>query len=155
WLGRYDLLLESSGAVFGVGYTAAHVKLPFQWILVATALAGAALSSSNVRVRGWQLPLGAVVLVFGTALASSFLPDLFQRFRGRPDGLRLERPYLANNIAMTRRAYGLEAAQARPFPSTQTLDEAAVERNRATLENVRLWNPEPLLDSYRQLQLIR
>ncbi len=155
WLGRYELLLESSGAVFGAGYTAAHVKLPLQWLLVAVALVGAALAVANVRTRGWRLPLAAVVLVFGTALASSFLPDVFQRLRVRPDELRLERPYLESNIAMTRRAYGLEAIQARPFPAMQTLDQAAVARNRATFENVRLWNPGPLLDSYRQLQLIR
>src|SRR5206468_9129818 len=35
------------------------------------------------------------------------------------------------------------------------LDEAAVERNQATFANIRLWDPQPLLDTYRQLQLIR
>src|SRR4029077_8035183 len=34
WLGRYELLLEPYGAVFGAGYTVAHVKRPFQWGLV-------------------------------------------------------------------------------------------------------------------------
>jgi len=155
WIGRYELLLEPYGAVFGAGYTTAHVKLPFQWLLVAVALVGAGLAAANVRVQGWRLPAAAVVLVFGTAIASSILPDVFQRFRVRPDELRLERPYLANNIAMTRRAYGLEAIQPRPFPAAQTLDEAAVERNRATFTNIRLWDPQPLLDTYRQLQLIR
>ncbi len=155
WLDRYELLLEPYGAVFGAGYTAAHVKLPFQWILAAAALAGAALAAANVRVRGWQLPVAAVVLVFGVAIASSVLPDVFQRLRVRPDELRLERPYLASNIAMTRRAYGLDAIQPRPFPAAQTLDEAAVERNQATFANIRLWDPQPLLETYRQLQLIR
>jgi uncharacterized membrane protein (UPF0182 family) len=155
WLGRYELVLEPYGAVFGAGYTAAHVKLPFQSLLVAVALVGAGLAAANVRVQGWRLPAAAVVLVFGTAIASSILPDVFQRFRVRPDELRLERPYLARNIAMTRRAYGLDAIQPRPFPAAQTLDPAALERNRATFENIRLWDPQPLLDTYRQLQLIR
>jgi uncharacterized protein len=155
WIGRYELLLESYGAVFGAGYTVAHVKLPFQWLLVAASLVGAGLATANVRERGWRLPAAAVVLVFGAAIASSILPDVFQRLRVRPDELRLERPYLEKNIAMTRRAYGLEAIQPRPFPSAQTLDAAAVERNEATFANVRLWDPQPLLDTYRQLQLIR
>jgi uncharacterized membrane protein (UPF0182 family) len=155
WIGRYDLLLESYGAVFGAGYTVAHVKLPFQWILLAAALVGAGLAAANVRAQSWQLPVAAVVLVFGAAIASSILPDVFQRLRVRPDELRLERPYLEKNIAMTRRAYGLDAIQPRPFPSAQTLDEPAVERNQATFANVRLWDPQPLLDTYRQLQLIR
>lgn len=155
WLGRYELLLASYGAVFGAGYTVAHVKLPFQWILVAAALVGAGLAAANLRAQGWRLPVAAVVVVFGAAMASSILPDVFQRFRVRPDELRLERPYLEKNIVMTRRAYGLEAIQPRPFPSAQTLDDAAVKRNQATFANIRLWDPQPLLDSYRQLQLIR
>ncbi len=155
WLGRYELLLGSYGAVFGAGYTVAHVKLPFQWILVAAALVGAGLAAANLRARGWRLPVAAVVVVFSAAMASSVLPDVFQRLRVRPDELRLERPYLEKNIAMTRRAYGLEAIQPRPFPSAQTLDDAAVKRNQATFANIRLWDPQPLLDSYRQLQLIR
>ena len=155
WIGRYELLLESYGAVFGAGYTVGHVKLPFQWILVGAALVGAGLAAANLRTQGWRLPVAAVVVVFSAAIASSILPNVFQRLRVRPDELRLERPYLEKNIAMTRRAYGLEAIQPRPFPSAQTLDAAAVERNQATFANIRLWDPQPLLDTYRQLQLIR
>jgi uncharacterized membrane protein (UPF0182 family) len=155
WIGRYELLLESYGAVFGGGYTVTHLKLPFQWVLVAAALVGAGLAAANLRAQGWRLPVAAVILVFGTAMASAILPDVFQRLRVRPDELRLERPYLEKNIAMTRRAYGLEAIQPRPFPSAQTLDEAALGRNQATFANIRLWDPQPLLDTYRQLQLIR
>jgi uncharacterized membrane protein (UPF0182 family) len=155
WLDRYTLLLEPSGAVFGAGYTAVHLTLPLQWVLVAAALVGAGLAAANVRAQGWRLPLAAVVVVFGAAIVSAILPGVFQRLRVRPDELRLERPYLEKNIAMTRRAYGLAAIQPRPFPAEQTLDAAAVERNRATFENVRLWDPQPLLATYRQLQLIR
>ena len=155
WIGRYELLLEPYGAVFGAGYTVTHVKLPFQWILIVAALIGAGLAAANWRARSWQLPVAAIVVMFATAIGSSILPDVFQRLRVRPDELRLERSYLEKNIAMTRTAYGLDAIETRPFPSTQTLDRAAVERNRATFANVRLWDPQPLLDTYRQLQLIR
>jgi uncharacterized membrane protein (UPF0182 family) len=155
WVGRYELLLEPYGAVFGAGYTVAHAKVPFQLILVAVALVGAGLAAANLRVQGWRLPVAAVVLLAGTAIASSILPDVVQRLRVRPDELRLEAPYLERNIAMTRRAYGLDAIQPRPFPAAQTLDAAAVARNQATFANIRLWDPQPLLDTYRQLQLIR
>ncbi len=65
WIGRYELLLASYGAVFGAGYTVTHVTLPFQWVLVAAALAGAGLAAANVRAQGWRLPVAAVVVVFG------------------------------------------------------------------------------------------
>ncbi len=155
WLGRYELLLEPYGAVFGAGYTVTSVKLPLQWLLAAVSLAGAALAATNLKGLDWRRPVAAMVLTFAAGLAASFLPDAFQRLRVRPDELRLERPYLEHNIAMTRRAYGLDRVVPRPFPAKQKLDDAAVARNRATFENIRLWDPQPLLDAYRQLQLIR
>ena len=155
WLGRYELLLAPYGAVFGAGYTVSHLKLPLQWLLAAASLVGAGLAAANLRGRSWRLPVAALLLVFTTGIVAAFLPDLFQRLRVRPDELRLERPFLEHSIAMTRRAYGLDRIQPRSFPAQQKLDAAAIARNRPTFENIRLWDPEPLLDAYRQLQLIR
>ncbi len=155
WLGRYELLLAPYGAVFGVGYTGSHVRLPLQWMLCLLALVGAGLSFANGKVLGWRLPVTAVVLLFGGSLVSSLLPDLYQRLRVRPDELRLERPYLQHNIELTRRAYGLDKIQSRPFPAKTPLDAAAIARNQTTFRNIRLWDPAPLLDTYRQLQVIR
>ena len=155
WLGRYELLLAPYGAVYGAGYTVSHVKLPLQWLMCIAALAGAGLSFANLSMRGWRLPLAGLVLVFATSLLASVVPDLFQRLRVRPDELRLERPYLEHNIRLTRLAYGLDKIQPRAFPAKTPLDVAAIQRNEGTFRNVRLWDPGPLLDSYRQLQVIR
>ncbi len=155
WLGRYEFLFASYGAVYGPGYTVSHVKLPLQTLAAIAALAGAGLSFANLWVRGWRLPVVALVLVFATSLATSVVPDVYQRLRVRPDELRLEHPYLEHNIELTRLAYGLDKIQSRPFPAATPLDAAAIERNEETFRNVRLWDPGPLLDSYRQLQVIR
>ena len=155
WFGRYELLLAPGGAVFGAGYTAAHLRLPFQWILTLTALGAAALCFTNLRSLGWRLPIAGIVALFTVSVASSVLPDFYQRLRVRPDELRLERPYIERNVEMTRLAYGLDAVASRPFPAAGRLDASAIERNRATFSNVRLWDPGPLLDTYRQLQVIR
>ena len=155
WVGRYELLLEPGGAVFGAGYTAANIRLPLQWVLAVLALGGAAVSFVNLRQGRWQLPVGAVVVVVGASIVATILPDLYQRLRVRPDELRLERPYLEHNIRMTRLAYGLERITPRPFAAASSLDVSALERNQPTFSNVRLWDPKPLLDTYRQLQVIR
>jgi len=155
WLGRFELLLAPYGAVFGAGYTVSHVSLPLQWVLLIAALAGAVLAAANVRTLGWRGPTAAVVVWFAASLLSVFLPDAFQRLRVRPDELRLEQPYLQNNIAFTRRAYGLDKIQSKPFPAKTPLDPGAVDRNWATFANIRLWDPGPLLDTYKQLQVIR
>ena len=41
------------------------------------------------------------------------------------------------------------------FPADETLDARALERNEATIKNIRLWDYRPLLRTYGQLQEIR
>jgi uncharacterized protein len=155
WLGRYDLVLAPGGAVYGAGYTATHVRLPLQWLLVLSALAAAGLALANVLALGWRLLVAGVVGLFAVSVFASVFPDVYQRLRVRPDELRLERPFIEWNVALTRLAYGLDAVTTRPFPAAGRLDVSAIERNRPTFSNVRLWDPGPLLDAYKQLQVIR
>ena len=155
WLGRYELLLRPYGAVFGIGYTGSHVRLPLQWLLMLAALVGSGLAFANWRGRTWRLPVGAIVVLFGASVFTSMIPDFYQRLRVRPDELRLERPYLQSNIEFTRHAYDLDRIATKEFPAKTPLDAAAVARNQATFANIRLWDTGPLLDTYRQLQVIR
>ncbi|MGC8873808.1 MAG: UPF0182 family protein, partial [Chloroflexia bacterium] len=66
-----------------------------------------------------------------------------------------ERPYIENTIRSTLTAYGLENVKEVEYPVTGTLTLDTVNRNRATLENIRLWDHRPLYDTYSQLQEIR
>jgi len=56
---------------------------------------------------------------------------------------------------MTRQAYGLDRIEAREFPAAESLDRAALQRNEATIKNIRLWDHRPLLRTFAQLQEIR
>ena len=56
---------------------------------------------------------------------------------------------------MTRQAYGLDRIVEQEFPADETLDARALERNAATIKNIRLWDYRPLLRTYAQLQEIR
>ena len=56
---------------------------------------------------------------------------------------------------MTRAAYGLDHIVEREFPADETLDARALERNAATIKNIRLWDYRPLLRTFGQLQEIR
>ena len=43
----------------------------------------------------------------------------------------------------------------KPFPAEQGLTFQSLEDNRATIDNIRLWDWQPLMDTYAQLQEIR
>ena len=69
--------------------------------------------------------------------------------------MQLEKPYIERNIALTRQAYNLDQIAAKPFAAEQKLTLKTLEANKATIENIRLWDWLPLSDTYAQLQEIR
>ncbi|MGB3200257.1 MAG: UPF0182 family protein [Nodosilinea sp.] len=92
-----------------------------------------------------------VLTVLGLVLA----PMVVQRLVVQPNELQRERPYIANSIALTRAAFDLEAIDSEPFDPSGNLTATDLTENDLTLENIRLWDSRPLLDSNRQLQQIR
>lgn len=155
-LDRYLLLYSDNGVVVGAGYTDLHVRLPVLWILIALAIAGAIASLTNLRWRNWRIPAGAVAVLFGSSFVLYLLvPAFFQRLYVKPSELELETPYIARNIGLTRQAYNLQQIAVKPFPVAEGLSFASLEANRATIDNIRLWDWRPLMDTFAQLQEIR
>ncbi len=155
WLGRFDLLLHTNGVVFGLRYVDRILWQPGLWLLVALSLAAAAMCIVNAREGGLRIPVAAFVVVFGPALVMNFIQPVIERLWVKPDELRVERPYLERNIAMTRHAYKLDTVDVKPFAGQGALTPAALDQDSATVKNIRLWDPRPLIDTYRQLQEIR
>ncbi|AQV97941.1 UPF0182 family protein [Cupriavidus necator] len=156
WLDRFLLLYGNNGVVVGASYTDVHVGLPVLWLQFGLALAAAAVSWATMRRRDYRMPAAAALLVVGSALLlGTIWPALFQRFYVKPNELQLETPYLEHNIALTREAYGVTQIEARPFPVEQSLNLASLQANRPTIDNIRLWDLQPLRDTYAQLQEIR
>ena len=82
-------------------------------------------------------------------------PTLFQKFVVQPNELALETPYLKNYIEFTRNAYKLDAIQETSYPALEDLTPAVIARNQGTIQNIRLWDERPLLQTYQQTQAIR
>jgi len=156
WLGRYDLLYSPTGAVYGVGYTDHHITLPARFLLTFVALACAGVLFFNQRLKRPRIVYYAIGTWVGLAfLAGTAVPALVQRLHVEPSELAREEPYLANNIAFTRKAYGLTDIQSRSHPARGTVDAQTVADNQGTIQNIRLWDEGPLLQSYNQIQFFR
>ncbi|MBI4609157.1 MAG: UPF0182 family protein, partial [Candidatus Rokubacteria bacterium] len=155
-LDRYGLLFSPGGASFGASYTDVNATLPLLNVLIA--LAGLAAIGCLVQIGrpGIRLALGGVVLwLAGSLLGLTAYPTVMQRFRVVPNEIAAERPYIERTIAATNRAYGLDRIEEQPFPVREELTAEVLRRNDATIENIRLWEHRPLLDSYAQLQEFR
>ena len=155
-LDRFLLLYGDNGVVVGAAYTDIYVELPLLWALVGLASAAALASWANVRARTYKLPLAAAVMVIGGSLLLTVaFPAVFRRVYVKPNELQLEAPYIQWNIALTQDAYNLGHITVKPFPAEQGLTVQSLKDNRATVDNIRLWDWQPLMDTYAQLQEIR
>ncbi len=155
-LDRYLLLYDDNGVVVGAGYTDIHLALPVLWLLFGLSVAAVFILAAGVRLRIYRLSIAATALVFASSFAfAEVLPGLFERFYVKPSELQLESPYIQRNIALTRAAYNLQEITTKPFPADQGLTFRSLQDNRATVDNIRLWDWQPLMDTYAQLQEIR
>jgi uncharacterized membrane protein (UPF0182 family) len=155
-LDRYELLSDSSGAVFGAGYTDVTVTRWALWAAAAVTVAfGVALYIMLSRGRILHLPVLLGGFAGGMVALLGFLPLTVQQFVVEPNELELETPYLKRNIALTRAAFALETIEERRYSADAGLDAATIDANRDTVDNIRLWDWRPLSQTFKQLQQIR
>jgi uncharacterized membrane protein (UPF0182 family) len=156
WLDRYELVFSPRGIVFGATYTDIHASLPALGVLaVLSALCAGACVVQMARPGIRLVASGLLVLGAAWALGLGVVPAVMQRLWVAPNELVAERQFIAHNIRMTRQAYGLDRIEEKEFPAHEDLDARALERNEATIKNIRLWDHRPLLRTFAQLQEIR
>ncbi len=155
WLNRFDLLFHTDGVVFGFRYVDDVLWRPGFWLLIVLALAAAIICFSNFGVRGARRLVLAAVIVFAPGLVLNLLQPVIESLRVKPDELRVEKPYLKANISLTRDAYKLNKIDVMPFPAAGHLSRTSLDQDSPTIKNIRLWDPRPLIATYRQLQEIR
>jgi uncharacterized membrane protein (UPF0182 family) len=174
FLARYELLYSPRGVVYGGGYTDIYIEQPLQIILGSLAiftsiwlfwkaLTGKSRRKNLVTIgakgsRHQQLTpfyfwafLAYLIVVLGGYMANG----LVQRVVVQPNELIREKPFLTRAIKNTSAAFGLNRIDAKVFKPEGILNAEVLERNHLTVDNIRIWDTEPLLETNRQLQQIR
>lgn len=156
WLSLHTLEFSTRGAAYGASYIDANIMQPVQQVLIVLAVVaavglviGAVFNLQWVPIGGFGLWL-LVLVVGGWAY-----PGLAHRLEVQPNELERERPYIENNIAFTREAYGLNRIVEMEHPGEPAVTQEELVGNPLTVRNFRLWDPEPLLITYNQVQSIR
>ncbi|HEV8303322.1 MAG TPA: UPF0182 family protein [Gemmatimonadales bacterium] len=151
------LLQSTTGPLVGASFTDLHATLIGLRIAGLAALAGAALvlwGATSKRLA--RLTALAVVIYLGASfLGVTIYPAIVQRLVVAPNELTKETPQLAYHIAATRRAWGLDSVVTRDLSGEARLTDRDIRANRPTIDNVRLWDRDPLLQTFGQLQEIR
>ncbi|MDQ3699244.1 MAG: UPF0182 family protein, partial [Gemmatimonadota bacterium] len=104
-------------------------------------------------VRQATLTLAGYVAL--AMLIGGIVPAAFQRLVVQANELARETPQIRRHIEATRSAWGLDAVERRELGAEQSLTLQDIEAHSATISNVRLWDREPLLQTFGQIQSIR
>ncbi len=156
WLGIWELVFSQRGVVFGASYADMNAKLPAQWILLAVVLIFMVVILVSVLRRNSRWPVyGIVGWIVAAIIIGSIFPGLVQRFQVQPSELARETPYIEYNIQFTREAFALNRIEEQPFPAEEAPSAQDIAQNEVTINNIRLWDPRPLKDTYNQIQSIR
>jgi uncharacterized membrane protein (UPF0182 family) len=156
YLGRFERLLDDHTVFAGVTYVDAHVSIPGMLLVAGALLLGALAALANAVLGSRPLWLAAtvapaVVLYVGVSVTGWYVSS----FIVRPNELVRERPFITNNIEMTRQAFALSQIEQVPFPADTGIAALEPEANQDTLNSIRLWDWRALQDTLRQIQEIR
>ncbi|MEJ2224173.1 MAG: UPF0182 family protein [Syntrophobacterales bacterium] len=152
----YGLMYSSNGVAYGASYSDIHALVPAYWALLVLAVVMAVVLFFMPVLNKWKWALYIIGLYFVALIGLSWIyPVIVQKYIVKPNELAKETPYIENNIKFTRLGFGLDKALEQPFPLKDTLTYADIEKNHATIHNIRLWDRRPLIQTYKQLQEIR
>jgi len=152
----FNILFATNGVSFGPSYTDVYAQIPSYKVLIIISLIISVLlflyplhKNREVIVYtsgAWVLVLIGFVWIY---------PNIIEQYVVKPNELKKETPYILNNIKFTRKAYGLSKIDVKPFPVNQNITYKDIKENHHTIENIRLWDRRPLMQTYKQLQEIR
>ena len=155
WLGRVQEIVSPSGIIQGASYADVHARMPAALALTVASLIGAGLAVASALGGSLRLLIGAAALYALTLLGGEGYATILQRFAVSPNEQVRETPFMEYNIAATREAFALDTVEERELTGDAALTRADIEANRGTLDNVRLWDHQPLLETFGQIQEFR
>lgn len=154
WLSRYGLVVAGNGFADALGYTDVAARLPAKLVLLVTALVAAGVIAHGLWVGRFRLAILCLALLSVVWMGGeAIVPSLVQRFSVEPNELLREEPYIGDHMEFARLGYDLADVQQVPLPydARAEVDESVLLDG---LRGIPLWDPRPLLTTYRQRQAV-
>ncbi len=161
-LSRYSLLYSRQGIVVGAGYVDVNIVAP---VLVVLSVIAISISlfliynsvftpkvSKKRMKRVVPYALGTYVLLL--ILLLGIVPSFYQSLQVEPNELTMEREYIGHNINFTRFAFGIDEIREIDY-DPEELEWDSIEQSQDTIDNIRILDYRPVLQTYRQTQEIR
>ncbi|MBS5998025.1 UPF0182 family protein [Corynebacterium sp.] len=158
WLERYELLNTQHDLFTGGSYTDIHAYLPAKIILMIIGVFVAVALFMAIVIKDLRIPgLAVVLMLLSSLVIGQAWPLLMERFSVQPNRQAKEEESIARNIEATRYAYGLTDDHV-TYEDNWGGDEVSddkVASDNATINNLRLLDPEILSPTFTQMQQLK
>jgi uncharacterized membrane protein (UPF0182 family) len=155
-LDKLELVHSTRGIASGVSFTDQNAQfLAYNVLTIVSAIAAALLVGGAFARVLWPVGLTLVVWFIASIVVGRIYPAAVQQLSVVPNQQAQETPYIANNIAMTRLAFGLGSWTDQPYAGNAPITAATIAADSDTFANARLWDYRPLGDTLGQLQTVQ
>ncbi|MBN2062736.1 MAG: UPF0182 family protein [Deltaproteobacteria bacterium] len=152
----YGILYSTHGPAFGASFTDIIIRKPvFRILTILSILFGLFILYNAFKINIRHLTISGIIWVAAIIILPNGLPILFQKLIVKPNELARESTYIDYNIKYTRNAYNLNNIKEVDFEVSNTLGTKDIENNDTTIQNIRVWDEQPITKTYRQIQAIR
>lgn len=148
----WNLVYSPRGVVFGASYTDTTVTLKFYKGIVIVALISAVVIFISVLKSKVKPIIISAVLIAVLIVSEGIVSGIWQNFVVKSNEKRLETPFIDYNIQYTKKAFGIDNIEQKSYSLQNSLDKQAIERNRDTIDNIKINSVSPALEFYNQVE---
>lgn len=151
----FGLVYSPRGVAYGASYTDVKVTLLFYRAISVVGIIGAlvvAFSIIKKKVKPIIFSVGSIAaLIILQPLVATFVQQVIVK----SNEMEFEKPYIEYNIAATKQAYGIDDIEVVEFNPSNDLTSEKLENNEEIIDNLKVNSAEPVLNFYKQVQLIK
>ncbi len=153
-----DILFSSFGAggeVAGAGYVAVHIWKPFYAVIPYVVLALIIVALILLYRKKYIKTVIALAIIPALFIVVGLAAAVVDSLVVNPNERNLESPYIANNIAATRAAFGLDNVAETEFVPNYNMSQAELTEDDTWKAGTRIADYGSTLTAYNQLQFLR
>ncbi|MGL4450416.1 MAG: UPF0182 family protein [Sarcina sp.] len=150
-----NLVYSPRGVAYGASYTDVKVTLMFYIVTSVVSIIGALVVAFGIIKKKVKPIIVSVIFIAVLMVLQPIVAAFVQQVIVKSNELEFEMPYIEYNIDATKQAYGIDNIEVKEFNPSNDLTRAKLEDNKDIINNLKVNSAEPVLNFYKQVQLIK
>ena len=147
-----NLVYSPRGVVFGASYTDTNVTLKFYLVIVIVSLISSIVVFISILKSRIKPIVVSVILIAFLIVSEGIVSGMWQKFIVKSNEKGLEASFIGYNMQYTKKAFSIDDIEEKSYPLSNNLTKAVIDRNRATIDNIKVNSVTPALEFYNQVE---